>query len=77
MKKLPKKKKIEELERQDKELEKLPDPHKEQKLLTRMGRKLKNMIKPRKVSKKEMKEIKQEVEEAGEDIEADKVQKKK
>ena len=37
-------KKIKEMERQDKELEKLPEPHQEQKKLKKIGNKLKKLM---------------------------------
>lgn len=69
VKHLPKEKQVKKLEEQDKILAELPDPHKEEKFLKRMGLKLRHMIKPKKVKVSEVHKIEKEVEEAGKSIE--------
>ncbi|HII72400.1 TPA: hypothetical protein HA265_06615 [Candidatus Woesearchaeota archaeon] len=60
------KKKIEELKRQDKELERLPDPKEEKGLLKRMGARLKSLVTPKKV---DVKSIEQDIKEMNKALE--------
>ena len=69
---LPKEKQVKRMEEQDKILAGLPDPHKEEKLLKRLGAKLKHMIRPKKVKISEIHRIEKEVQEAGKSLKEDK-----